>query len=101
MFLCLFFGDQPSGFIVFLRVFRVRSELTDDLLAKGRMGSSQIFQLYDNQTATSVPADILEPVISDNKFEYVKEEIVYLLKKEECENPSFLISILKQNIILL
>lgn len=77
-----FFGDQPSGFIVFLRVFRVRSELTDDLLAKGRMGSSQIFQLYDNQTATSVPADILEPVISDNKFEYVKEEIVYLLKKE-------------------
>ena len=77
-----FFGDQPSGFIVFLRVYRVRSELTEKYLLKGRMGSAQIIQLYDDQIPTSFSADILEPVISGNRFEYLKEEILYLLKKE-------------------
>ena len=77
-----FFGDQPSGFIVFLRVYRTQQPLDENLLAKGRQGSSQIMRLYKGLEATSVEADLQDPVITDNRCEIIKEEIVYTLKKE-------------------
>lgn len=77
-----YYGDQPSGFIVFLRVYRVQDKLDERLLIKGRQGSSQIIQLYNEQGITSVETEILEPVLSDNRFDYIKDEILYILKKE-------------------
>lgn len=77
-----FFGDQPSGFIIFLRVYRTVQPVDEHLLEKGRQGSSQIMRLYKEQDAVSVETEIIEPVLSDNRFAFIKEEILYTLKKE-------------------
>ena len=63
-----YYGDQPSGFIVFLRVYRVQDKLDERLLIKGRQGSSQIIQLYNEQGITSVETEILEPVLHKELF---------------------------------
>ena len=78
-----FYGDQPSGYMALLRVYRVVEPLDTTLLEKGRQGSSQIMKLYSgNQSETKVAATIIEPVLSDARFEYIKDELISLLKRE-------------------
>lgn len=78
-----YFSDRKSGVILFLRVFKVNQALSPLLLEKGTKGSSQIIKLYDeNGVETTLPIDGIEPVISENKFSYLKDEIIHLLKVE-------------------
>lgn len=77
-----FFGDQPSGFITILRVYKLSTGIEEALFAKGRQGSSQTIQLYHGQNPTSVNVDVLDPVIPDGRFQYLKEELIYSLKKD-------------------
>lgn len=78
-----FFDGSPTGFITFVRVYKTSERLDETFLVKGRRGSSQICKLYDElENEVSVQSEILEPVISDNKFEYIKEKIIHILKTE-------------------
>lgn len=87
-----FFSDQPSGFITILRVYKLSTGIDEALLSKGRLGSSQTIQLYRGQNVTSVDVDVLDPVIPDGRFQYLKEELIYSLKKENA-----LISVYENN----
>lgn len=78
-----YFSDRTSGILLFLRIYRVNQHLPYKYLEKGFKGSAQILKLYDeNGEETSILIDGLEPVVSDNKFEYLKEEIIHILKVE-------------------
>ncbi len=78
-----FYGGQPSGYMALLRVYRVVESLDTTLLEKGRQGSAQIMKLYgSDQNETKVTATIIEPVLSDARFEYIKDELISLLKRE-------------------
>ena len=76
-----YFADRPSGVLLFLRVYKVNKFLDSAFLEKGGKGKHQIFKLYDEfENDISVSINDIEPVISDNKFAYVKEAILHLLK---------------------
>lgn len=76
-----YFSDRPSGLLLFLRVYRVNQAIDYKYLEKGSKGSFQLFRLYDEyENETSLRVDGLTPVISDNKFSYMKDEIIHLLK---------------------
>ena len=78
-----YFSDRKSGIILFLRVYKVNQALSMSYLEKGVRGCSQILKLYgDLGEEVSLPIDGIEPVISDNKFLYLKNEILHLLKVE-------------------
>ncbi|OCN03399.1 hypothetical protein A7X67_10975 [Clostridium sp. W14A] len=76
-----YFSDRPSGLLLFLRVYRVNQAIDYKYLEKGSKGSFQLFRLYDEyENETSLRIDGLTPAISDNKFSYIKDEIIHLLK---------------------
>ena len=78
-----YFSDRKSGILLFLRVYKVNQALPPSYLEKGIRGSSQVIKLYDSRgEEVSFAIDGIEPVISDNKFSYLKEEILHLLKVE-------------------
>lgn len=78
-----YFTDRKSGTLLFLRVYRVNQALSPYYFGKGVRGSSQVLKLYDEQgEEVSLPVDVIEPVISDYKFLYLKDEILHLLKVE-------------------
>lgn len=77
------FIDRKSGILLFLRVYKVNQSLDPRFYEKGVRGSSHILKLYDEDgVETSVFIDGLQPVISDNKFDYLKDEILHILKVE-------------------
>ncbi|WP_406041604.1 sigma-70 family RNA polymerase sigma factor [Succinimonas sp.] len=78
-----YFSDRKSGIIIFLKVYKVNQALSPLYFEKGIRGKSQIFKLYDEQgEEVSLSIDGMEPVISNNKFSYLKDEILHLLKVE-------------------
>ena len=78
-----YFSDQKSGIIIFLRVYKVAHAIDIKYLQKGIKGSSQILKLYDqNEEEISLPVEITCPVVADNKYNYIRDEIIHLLKTE-------------------
>lgn len=78
-----FLGNEPSGVLVILQVFRVKEFLDPKLLEKGNRGSSAIVHLYDaDEEETSVPISIISPVLPDVKFQYLKDEVIHVLDTE-------------------
>lgn len=78
-----YFRDRTSGILLLLRVYEVNQHLPSKYLEKGFKGSAQILKLYDeNEEETSIEIDDLKPVISTNRFEYLKDEIIHMLKVE-------------------
>lgn len=78
-----YFTDKKSGILLFLRVYKVHQKLQPFYLEKGIRGSAQVIKLYGkNDKEVSLSVGIIEPVISDNKFAYLKEEVLHLLKVE-------------------
>ncbi|WP_418519772.1 sigma-70 family RNA polymerase sigma factor [Megasphaera massiliensis] len=76
-----YFSGSPSGVLLFLRVYEVNEELNLKYVKKGGKGSYQIIKLYDEwENEISLQISGLKPVISDNKFEYIKDEIIHVLK---------------------
>ncbi|APG73337.1 hypothetical protein LJ046_06660 [Lactobacillus delbrueckii subsp. jakobsenii ZN7a-9 = DSM 26046] len=76
-----YFSDIPSGVIFFLRVFRIDTAADLSLMEKGSKGSVQVFRLYDRyENETSAEISGMTPVISDNRFQYLKDEIISDLK---------------------
>lgn len=78
-----YFSDRKSGVLLFLRVYKVNQAVNSSYLEKGSKGSSQILKIYDpDENEVSLRIDGMTPVISDNKFSYIKDEIIHLLKVE-------------------
>lgn len=78
-----YFSDRKSGIILFLRVYKVNQALPQSYLERGSRCGSQVLKLYnESDEEVSLPIDGIEPVISDNKFLYLKNEILHLLKIE-------------------
>ena len=78
-----FFGNNPSGVLLLLRVYKVNQFLDFSYAEKGSKGSFQVFRLYDEwEDEIGLSVDGMTPVISDNKFNYLKDEIFHLLKVE-------------------
>lgn len=78
-----FYSDQPSGYIALLRVFQTDTVLDTALLEKGRLGSAQVMRLYDKEgNETQIHVNHLEPVVSEARFSYLKDEIISFLKRE-------------------
>lgn len=78
-----YFSDRKSGILLFLRVYKVNQAVDPSYLEKGSKGSSQILKIYDSyENEVSLRVDGMAPVISDNKFSYIKDEIIHLLKVE-------------------
>jgi RNA polymerase sigma factor (sigma-70 family) len=77
------FDGQQTGFLVFLRVYQGAIALPSKLLNKGCQGSSQIIRLYDeNELETDIDTEIVQPVRSSNSFNYIRDEILHILRKE-------------------
>lgn len=76
-----YFSGRPSGLLVFLRVYKTNQYLDPKYLVKGSKGRFSVFKLYDEyENEVSFTIDGLKPVISDNKFDYLKDEIMHILK---------------------
>lgn len=76
-----YFSDVPSGVIFFLRVYHIDNAPDLSLMEKGSKGSFQVFRLYDpNDNETSAEISGMTPVISYNRFQYLKDEIISDLK---------------------
>lgn len=85
-----YFFDCKTGFLLFLRVYKVNQELPPSLLENGVRGGSKILRLYDHDgNRKFVDIDGLVPVISDNKFSYLKNEILHMLKIDNAFIASF------------
>ena len=79
-----FFEGQPYGYLVVLKVYISSERIPDSLMEKGRMGSSQIIQLYDQfgeKTQIQIP-DNLQPLVDLGIFENIKYEILHTLRVE-------------------
>ena len=77
------FENQPSGFLILLRVFKIHERVHEKFLVKGRQGGSMIYRLYDgNEKPRSIRIEEIEPTLSNTKFEYIKRELIHTLKTE-------------------
>ena len=78
-----YFLDETSGFLTMLRVYEIDRPVDDALLTKGRQGSAVIIKLYDDQAnEVSVDAVLGKPVISDGLFDYMRDEIIHIVKSK-------------------
>lgn len=76
-----YFTGKPSGVLLFLRVYKVNEKLNLKYVEKGGNGRYQVIRLYDEfGNEISLHISGMTPVISDNKFEYIKDEIIHMLK---------------------
>lgn len=79
-----YFSDSPSGVIFFLRIYRIDSTADFSLMRKGAKGRFQVFRLYDEyDNEALVEISGMKPVISDNLFHYLKDEIISDLKVDD------------------
>lgn len=79
-----YFEGQPTGFLVVLRVYVSEHSVSEKLMNKGRKGSAAIIALYDEfeeKTCENIPKG-LQPVIEQGNFEYIKDEILHVLRVE-------------------
>ncbi len=79
-----FFEGQPYGYLLVLRLYSITEEIPDELMAKGRMGSSQIISLYDKcgEKTEITFHDNPKPIVDEGTFEYIKYEILHALRVE-------------------
>lgn len=78
-----YFSDRNTGVLLFVRVYKVDQSIDPVYIEKGIKGSAQVLRLYDElENEASLRITGMTPVISDNKFQYLKDEILHLLKVE-------------------
>lgn len=79
-----FFDGQPYGYLVVLRVFSTDTVIPESLMYRGRKGSAQIIQLYDeygDTTHIDIAGDLV-PVVEPGVFQYINDEIIHTLRLE-------------------
>lgn len=79
-----YFTGRTSGFLLFLKIFRVSNAPNSKCFEKGSRGSFQVFNLYDSSDKEiEVFIRDMQPIISDNKFHYLKDEMIHQLKVDD------------------
>ena len=78
-----YFSEYSTGILVFCRIYKISTDINPRLFDKGKNGNSAIIALYnDKEEFASVDIDDLTPVLTDNQFGYIKDEIIHKLKFE-------------------
>jgi RNA polymerase sigma factor (sigma-70 family) len=77
-----FLSGKTSAVLQFVRIYKTDGQPPDSIsFEKGRLGSYQVFKLYDaEENDANIPVNVTEPLISDNRFNYLKDEIIHDLK---------------------
>lgn len=77
-----FLTGKTSAVLQFIRIYKTDGQPPSFIsFEKGRLGSYQVFKLYDaNENDANIPVNVTEPLISDNRFNYLKDEIIHDLK---------------------
>lgn len=77
-----FLANKTSAVLQFIRVYKTDGQPPISILfEKGRLGSYQVFKLYDaNENNANISVNVIKPLISDNRFYYLKDEIIHELK---------------------
>lgn len=77
-----FLSGKTSAVLQFVRIYKTDGQPPDSISSeKGRLGSYQVFKLYDaEKTDANIPVNVTEPLILDNRFNYLKDEIIHDLK---------------------
>lgn len=75
-------SNQPTAFLVLLRVYKICDDFPEELLKKGRQGAAMIYRLYSGTCITSRSVHSLQPVLADSKFDYIKHELINIIKIE-------------------
>ena len=76
-----FFSGLSSGFLLFLRLYKIDTHITRKFWWQGSHGRHQIFDLRDaSGSLCSVHTEMMEPIISDNQFLYLKDEVLHVLR---------------------
>lgn len=78
----VYYADDVSGFITLLRVYQLNGYIEDKFLTRGRQGSAVVIKLYAGHEETHILASLGEPVVSDGRFEHVKDEIIHVVKSK-------------------
>ena len=79
-----YFTGRTSGFLLFLKIYRVPNPINSKYFEKGSRGSYQVFSLYDSSgNEKEIVINDLQPIISDNKFNYIKDEMIHQLKVDD------------------
>ncbi|WP_409336341.1 sigma-70 family RNA polymerase sigma factor [Eubacterium sp. F2] len=79
-----FFSGQSSGFLLFLRVCKIDQHIKRKFWLQGSHGPYQIFDLRDaSGSLCSIHTNVMEPVISDNQFSYLKDEVFHVLRMND------------------
>ncbi len=77
------YNDQASAVLVILKVYLIESDIKEEFFEKGNKGSASIIKLYDQyEDEVTLPVKVISPLFSDNKFNYLKDELIHLLKVE-------------------
>lgn len=79
-----YFKGLMTGYLVLFRVYEIETPINSFLLEKGRNGRNSVFGLYNStQDAIEVTSKIKEPVLKDNEFLIIKQDIVSKLERLE------------------
>lgn len=70
-----------TGYLVVFRVYSIKELIDISLLEKGRKGRNSVFGLYDFAgNAIEVLANINAPVLKDDEFLIIKQDIIHRLE---------------------
>lgn len=73
-----YFEGSEFGYLLLLRVYKIKELIPDYLLDKGRSGRNFYYKLTE-----SFIANIDEPVLNDEMFEMIRLELIDLLLKSK------------------
>lgn len=70
-----YFENQSEGYIVLFRVYKIKDNIDEEILENGRHGRNYYFRLSE-----IITTGLENPVIDNNTFIKMKEEIISILK---------------------
>lgn len=70
-----YFEKHQTGYLVVFRVYEIEREIKESFLFKGRAGKNYLYGLTEDQ-----PYTVCEPVIDNQKFDQMKQDLLSLLK---------------------
>lgn len=80
----VFYEEESSGFIIFMRVYNIDRCIEDLYLRKGQPGLARVMRLNDqdgNEVIQNV--QLGEPVVTSGRFDYIRDEIIHILRTKD------------------